>query len=196
MDAQFVAACSTIAQLPPPSLPEAAVVGRSNCGKSSLINALAGREGLARTSATPGRTRQILFFRITQRSGSAFHLVDLPGYGYAKAAKPAQREWGELVTHFIDNRRPLRVLLLLIDSRRDPGPEEHDLLRWATERSLQPLLVLTKSDKLNKSRRHLAIDAAARALGVRERPLAVSVHDPPSVVMVRRRLLSLLGSES
>ncbi len=201
MDARFVAACSTAASLPPPDLPEVAVAGRSNCGKSSLINAITGRTALARTSSTPGRTQQLIFFRLSWPelappqgpSVPEFLLVDLPGYGYARASKERQREWGKLVTDYIDSRETLRVLLVLCDLRRTPGPEELDLLRWAAGRDLRPIVVLTKADKLRKSQRFAALESARTALGLQRRPRGFSVHEPDAVTALRRELLAALA---
>jgi GTP-binding protein len=191
MNAQFARACSTLADLPPGDLTEAAVAGRSNCGKSSLINALVGAK-VARTSSTPGRTQQLVFFHVTAPQQAPFHLVDLPGYGYARASKVAKRAWGELVTRYIDTRPALRVLLLLSDVRREPAAEERDLLRWARDRDLVALVVLTKADKLSKSQRALVLENAKRALELPRRPLACSVHDPDSIAALRRALLSAI----
>jgi GTP-binding protein len=193
MDARFLRACHTPAELPPPSLLEVAVAGRSNCGKSSLINAVTGQSRLARVSSTPGRTQQIVFFFVQPATGEALHLVDLPGYGYAKSSKISQRDWAALVNHYIATRETLRVLLLLNDIRREPRVEEQDLLRWATERSLTPLVVLTKADKLSKSERRLAVDRAKRSFELPRRPLCCSIHDRESIDELRDALVSAVA---
>jgi GTP-binding protein len=191
MNAQFARACSTLADLPAGDLLEAAVAGRSNCGKSSLINAVAGAK-LARTSSTPGRTQQLVFFHVAAPPLAPFHLVDLPGYGYARASKAAKQSWGELVTRYIDTRPALRVLVVLSDVRRAPAAEEQDLLRWARDRDLVVLVVLTKADKLSKAQRSLAVESAKRLLGLPRRPLACSIHDRESVNAVRDALLAAI----
>jgi GTP-binding protein len=194
MDAHFLRACHTPAELPPPSLLEVAVAGRSNCGKSSMINAITGQPKLARVSSTPGRTQQIVFFVLqVTPGGDPLHLVDLPGYGYAKASKTAQRDWAALVNRYIATRETLRVLLLLNDVRREPRVEEQELLRWAADRGLTPLVVLTKADKLSKSARHLAIERAKRSLALPRRPLCCSIHDRESIAALRDALLALVG---
>jgi len=196
MDARFAFSCRTAKDLPPPALPELAVAGRSNCGKSSLINAITGQPKLARTSSTPGRTQQIIIFEVrtlaTADPAQTFHLVDLPGYGYAKASRAAQRAWGRLVTWYIGNRPNLVGLLLLGDIRRAMEDAERDLLRWTATREIPVQVVLTKSDKLNKSQRFAAAEAAKRALGLGHRPPTVSIHDPEAVGKVRRLLLGML----
>jgi len=194
MDAQFELACTRVADLPPPSLVELAVVGRSNCGKSSLINALTGQRRLAHTSSTPGRTRQLVFFRLRAPDVAPFFLVDLPGYGYAKASKAAQDAWATLVNDYIDTRQTLAALLLLADGRRAPGREERDLLRWGKTRGLHGLILLTKADKLNKSERFGAAQRWKTELGLAKRPLVVSVHDPATVALAREALLALLSA--
>jgi len=197
VDARFAYACSTPAQLPPETLPELAVAGRSNCGKSSLINAVTGRSTLARTSAIPGRTRQLVFFRVAAAGPQVtpFYLVDLPGYGYARAPRQEQQRWAELVNHYIATRDVLVGLLLLIDARRLPETEELDLLRWARESGLAWQVVLTKADQLSKSARFGAAERAKRTLGLARRPSTVSVHDRIAIADLRHRLLSLVAGQ-
>lgn len=193
MDARFVSACSSLDTLPAPSLVELAVAGRSNCGKSSLINALTGRAKLARTSSTPGRTQQIIFFQVSFGSEhEPFYLVDLPGYGYARASKVTRQAWGELVTSYIDSRETLRALVLLNDARRPLADEERDLLSWASSRGLRSLVVLTKADKLNKSERFGAAEQAKKALGLPRRPLAFSINDDRAILALRREVIATL----
>jgi GTP-binding protein len=172
---------------------ELAVAGRSNCGKSSLINALTGRAKLARTSSTPGRTQQIIFFHVSLGSEhQPFYLVDLPGYGYARASKGARQAWGELVTSYIDSRETLRALALLNDARRPPADEERDLLAWASDRGLRTLVVLTKADKLKKSERFVAAERAKTALDLPRRPLVFSINDERAVTALREEVAATL----
>ena len=192
MDAHFLRACSSEAEFPPPDLPEVAVAGRSNCGKSSLINAVTGRTALARASSTPGRTQQIVFFQVTLPDAPPFVLVDLPGYGYARASREAQRRWIALAESYVGKRACLALLLVLVDIRREPGESEQGLLRWAAERQVSPLVVLTKADKLGKSQRLTAAEHVRQTLALKRRPLIVSTRDPDSVVELRRTLASLL----
>jgi GTP-binding protein len=194
MDARFVRSCPDPRCFPPPVLPELSVAGRSNCGKSSLINALTGRTKLARTSATPGRTQELVFFQLTIAGEEPFMLVDLPGYGYARVSKSVKRAWDELVTHYIATRSCLRALLMLCDARRCPAEEEANLLRWARDRGLGVHVILTKADKLKKSQRFAASAAAKEALGLARRPLLFTIRDQDAVLELRQAVTALMRS--
>jgi len=146
-NADLVHVSSSADGLPEPGPPELAMMGRSNCGKSSLINALTGRKRLARTSSTPGRTRNIFFFRVND----ALDLVDLPGYGYAKVSKSERGAWSRLVEGYLTARTPLAGACLLMDVRRRYQQEEADLLDFMTRQRVPVLLVLTKTDRLKRS---------------------------------------------
>jgi GTP-binding protein len=141
--AQFVAGAAQPAALPPEDLPEIAFAGRSNVGKSSLVNALSGRRMLARTSNTPGRTRQINFFAL----GAVLMLVDLPGYGYAEASKTAIASWTALVRRYLADRAALRRVCLLIDSRHGIKEVDRPLLHMLDAAAVSYQLVLTKIDR-------------------------------------------------
>lgn len=130
-------------------LPEFALVGRSNVGKSSLINALFKDTSVAKISSTPGKTQRILFFEVDRQA----LLVDLPGYGYAKAPKEAVREWSRAIDQYLNEREMLRLILLLIDVRRDLSKEDIALQEWAANKGIPLLLVLTKSDKLTRTQK-------------------------------------------
>jgi GTP-binding protein len=140
----FVAAANNMRALPPVSLPEICFAGRSNVGKSSLVNALTGRRMLARTSQTPGRTRQLIFFALANR----LQLVDLPGYGYAAAPKADIKAWTGLTRKFLAGRPSLQRVFLLIDSRRGVGRADEDIMGLFDEAAVSWAVVLTKSDKL------------------------------------------------
>lgn len=147
-------------------LPEIAFAGRSNVGKSSLINRLLGRRGVARTSRTPGRTRQINFFRIND----AFVLADLPGYGYAKISKVKRAEWGPLIEDYLRQTASVRGVVQLMDIRHDPTPDDLALLDFLASLELPAVVVLTKADKLNTAamtRRHTEM-AEALELGLEQ----------------------------
>ena len=146
--AVFEAAAGISAQLPAGDLPEIAFSGRSNVGKSSLINRILNRKGLARTSATPGKTATINFYRL-----DTMRLVDLPGYGYAKVSDSERRRWSELIEGYFDDERDLRLVIQLWDMRHDPSKDDYQMLEYMLEREIPFILVLTKSDKLNKSER-------------------------------------------
>ncbi|MBS0470354.1 MAG: YihA family ribosome biogenesis GTP-binding protein [Proteobacteria bacterium] len=157
----FVWGTSDINSLPPQSLPEVAFVGRSNAGKSSLINALTNRKTLARVSHTPGRTREINFFKLAD----TLTLVDLPGYGYAKASKTMSAGWQELIFAYLRGRASLRRVALLVDARRGVGPLDEQVMDLMDEAAVSYVVVLTKLDKLNAGESEAAVataDAAAR----------------------------------
>ena len=145
-EARFVAGASSASALPPEGLPEVAFFGRSNVGKSSLVNALTGRRMLARTSKTPGRTRQINFFDL----GGRLMLVDLPGYGYSEASKAAVKSWTNLVRHYLHTRAALRRVCLLIDSRHGVKEVDRPLMCMLDTAGVSYQLVLTKTDKASK----------------------------------------------
>jgi GTP-binding protein len=147
---------------PPPGLPEVAILGRSNVGKSTLINRITGRRSLARASATPGKTRLLNFFRVRRPEGEVV-LVDLPGYGYAKVSKQERRGWQELIESYLGRRANLRLAILLQDVRRDPGPDEADLLPWLAARGVPVVGAATKVDRLSKRERTARLAALAAA---------------------------------
>jgi len=194
MDARFIAASEGPQHMPAPTLTEVAVAGRSNCGKSSLINALTHRKKLARTSRTPGRTRQIVFFSISTPQCPTFYLVDLPGYGYAKVSKAQKASWGRFINQYIDSRETLRIMLLLMDIRRDPSAEEQDILRWVQKLDIPALVVLTKSDKLSKNKRYPRLMAIKKELNLDSAPLACSINIPQSITELRRALFQAINA--
>jgi GTP-binding protein len=187
--ARFVTSAAQPSGFPPPSLPEVAVVGRSNVGKSSLINALVGQPGLARTSRTPGRTRLINWFAIDDR----FHLVDLPGYGYAEVSQAMRDSWRPLIEGYLADRKTLAGVLLLIDIRRGAQDEELDFVPWLAERETPVVVALTKADKLPKNKRTLEVRRARQALGLSRDPLAVSVLGGDGIDPLWRAVVQLVA---
>ena len=144
---EFVAAVQTIDRLPPASISEIAFAGRSNVGKSSLINAITGRKALARTSHTPGRTQQLNFFDIDGH----FLLVDMPGYGYAKVSKTMRDAWQKLMRTYLRGRVTLRCVFLLVDSRHGLKESDIEMMKMLDETAVPYRLILTKADKLKKT---------------------------------------------
>ncbi len=145
--AEFITSAVKPQQYPPGDLPEIAFAGRSNVGKSSLINKLVNRKRLVKTSSTPGRTQLLNFFAINQ----AFRFVDLPGFGYAKVPAGVRRQWGPMIETYLTRRRCLRGLILIVDIRRIPGQAEVDLLHWLDHHGIAFRIVATKADKLSRN---------------------------------------------
>ncbi len=146
--AEFVKSSVKPSQYPSAELPEIAFAGRSNVGKSSLINTILNRKRLVKTSRTPGRTQLINFFEINK----AFTFVDLPGYGYAKVPASVKKSWGPMVETYLSTRKTLKGVVLIMDIRRKPGLQELNFIEWLDYYSISKILVLTKIDKLSKTK--------------------------------------------
>lgn len=173
LKAEFIISAAAKAQFPESRWPEITLLGRSNAGKSSLLNRLLGRKALARVGAAPGRTRLINFFEVVWAANlPPFLLTDLPGYGYAAAPKSLVAAWRGLVNDYLTAGRPLKLALLLMDLRRKPGPEEAGLIDWLTELGIPTMLVGTKADKLSKSQAALRLSEIERALALRPWPFS------------------------
>ncbi|HMJ54010.1 MAG TPA: ribosome biogenesis GTP-binding protein YihA/YsxC [Polyangiaceae bacterium] len=172
VEASFVAGVAADDQLPAPALAEIAFAGRSNVGKSSLLNTLVGRKNLVRTGSTPGTTRQLNLFHVRAADGLETVLVDLPGYGFAKRAKQEKSRWGALIEGYLSKRVTLRALVLLVDVRRGPEREERDLVEYLESthgkvaRPKVPIVVVaTKIDKIPRSQRKPALVGLRADLG-------------------------------
>jgi GTP-binding protein len=160
--AVFIKSATKPSHYPDPLSSEIAFAGRSNVGKSSLINVLLNRKSLVKTSRTPGRTQLINFFMINE----SFYFVDLPGYGYAKVPPKIKREWGPMVESYLFNRNNLDAVVLAMDIRRTPTDDEKNLLKWFDHLNLRKILVLTKSDKLSKNKQIQQQSVYAKSLFV------------------------------
>jgi GTP-binding protein len=157
---------------PPGSVPEFAFVGRSNVGKSSMLNALSGRSRLARVSNTPGRTQALQFFELAvQASGTdpvqRIRFTDLPGYGYAKVSKAERDRWAGMIESYLQKREPLRAVVLIVDGRHPPQPSDHDALAFLRAGGRDVIVAVTKMDKLARSQRLPALRRAETDLGLR-----------------------------
>jgi GTP-binding protein len=172
-NARFLKSASAANEFPAGDLPEIAFAGRSNVGKSSLINSLVGKDGLARTSRTPGRTQLLNWFHV-DGPGGALAFVDLPGYGYAKVPTAIQASWQGLIESYLTDRPALRAVVLLVDVRRGVEGEEEDLVAWLAERNIPVIGVVTKIDKIAKNKREPVLALVKRALGLKRPPVAFS----------------------
>ena len=158
--AEFKGAFVDWHKLPDLDFPEIAMVGRSNVGKSSLINKILNRRNLAKSSSTPGKTRTINFYLINQ----SFHLVDLPGYGYAKVSRSEQQKWGQIIENYLKNRKQLRGVMHLIDIRHEPGENDVLMKEWLSHYDIPILIVATKADKISRGAGLNRLDLLRREL--------------------------------
>lgn len=171
VEAKFLAGAGPGSTLPAPATAEIAFAGRSNVGKSSLINTLVERKGLVRAGATPGVTKQINLFEARARDGALFHLIDLPGYGYSKVSKAERAAWQTLIENYLKKRVTLGVLVLLVDVRRGVEADDMQLIEWlddsstAQRRAVEVVVVATKADKLALAARRMAIAEISKAVG-------------------------------
>lgn len=192
-ECEFVAGAATIESIPPARLPEVAFAGRSNVGKSSLINALVGRKSLARTSQNPGQTSQLNFFVI----GTKLMLVDMPGYGFAKVSKQQRELWDGLIFHYLSGRPTLRRVLLLVDARHGLKPSDEQLMKMLNEAAVPFRLVLTKADCLTQSEQVTRCKEIEKTLSrhpaALPEPLLTSTRNALGVDGLRAELAQLAG---
>ena len=155
--------CGITSKLPENDRPEVAFAGKSNVGKSSLINALMQRKALARTSAQPGKTQTINFYNIN----NAMYLVDLPGYGYAKASQSEKEKWGQMIENYLHQSKQLRAVFLLIDIRHAPSANDKQMYDWIVYQGYDPIIIATKLDKINRSQVAKQVKLIRTELGVK-----------------------------
>lgn len=148
--------------IPQNSMPEIAFAGKSNVGKSSLINALMNRKSLARTSSQPGKTQTINFYNIND----ALYFVDLPGYGYAKVSQQEKEKWGKMIEKYLRQSKVLKAVFLLVDIRHDPSANDKIMYDWILSNGFHPVIIVTKSDKINRSQLQKQIKAVRQGLDV------------------------------
>jgi GTP-binding protein len=146
--AEFIISAVGPSQYPEDALPEIALAGRSNVGKSSLINRMISRKNLARTSSQPGKTQTLNYYKINED----LYFVDLPGYGYAKVSKTEREKWGKFIENYLLNREPLKLVMQLVDLRHPPSKDDQAMYQWLRHKDLPVLVVATKADKIPKSR--------------------------------------------
>ena len=188
--AEFKASCGTVEQFLKPTLPEVAIVGRSNVGKSSAINCLVNQKGLAKVGKTPGKTQTINFFQI-ETNGPRFMLVDLPGYGFAKVPDRIQQQWAPLIETFLKSRDNLCGVIMLVDSRRVQD-SDRDMLAWVDELNIPIMVVATKADKITRGKRHDTIRELQKGLGVEIEPTFLSAYTGEGKHQVLSQLRDLL----
>lgn len=161
--------CGITSKIPDNQLPEIAFAGKSNVGKSSLINALMNRKSLARTSSQPGKTQTINFYNIND----AMYLVDLPGYGYAKVAQSEKEKWGKMIENYLHTSKQLQAVFLLIDIRHTPGANDKTMYDWIVYQGYQPIIIATKLDKLKRSQVQKALKEVRTGLGLKNEDIVI-----------------------
>ena len=154
--------CGITSKLPENKLPEIAFAGKSNVGKSSLINALMNRKSFARISGTPGKTQTINFFNINEE----LYLVDLPGYGYAKVTEQEKEKWGRMIERYLHGSKQLQAIFLLVDIRHDPSANDRMMYQWVVEMGFHPIIIATKLDKIKRSQVQKQIKSIKQGLGL------------------------------
>jgi len=190
MDAAFLKSAFDESQYPPPDKTEVAFAGRSNVGKSSLLNTLVNRKNLARTSSTPGRTQALNFFRVNDR----LTFVDLPGYGYARVSLEVKKSWRGLVETYLKNRPNLKAVVVILDMRRDLEEDDRNLMEWLEEEGKKVIPVLTKVDKLTRRERDSRVRVMERQISgiVSQKPILFSAKTGEGRKEIWDRLLSLM----
>lgn len=168
-DVSLETVCGVTSKIPDNPYPEVAFAGKSNVGKSSLINALMNRKALARTSSQPGKTQTINFYRIN----NAIYYVDLPGYGYAKASASEKEKWGRMVENYLHTSRKLKAVFLLIDIRHAPSVNDRMMYEWIAHQGFAPMIIATKLDKIKRSQMQKNLKVIREGLGIKPETLII-----------------------
>ncbi len=168
--AEIVISAVEEAQYPDDQLPEIVLLGRSNVGKSSFVNTLIERRGLARTSSQPGKTQTMNFYRINDM----FHFVDMPGYGYARVSKKEREKWGKMIEKYLKQRDNVHLIFQLMDARHEPSDDDAMMYDWLIYYGLHPIVIATKSDKLSKTNQKKSVNTIARVL---------SINNPQDIIL-------------
>ena len=163
-DVKLDIVCGPTSKLPDTGMPEIAFAGKSNVGKSSMINALINRKALARTSSQPGKTQTINYYKVND----SLYLVDLPGYGFAKASREAQAQWGRLIEDYLHTSGSLKAVFLLIDIRHEPKAHDREMYEWILYNGFQPVIIATKLDKINRSQIQKQLKLIREGLGMKK----------------------------
>lgn len=190
--ALFMKSAVKASQYPDHDIPEIAFAGRSNVGKSSLINTLLNRKKLVKTSSTPGRTQTLNFFLVNQ----TICFVDLPGYGYAKVPKSLKKRWGPMISSYVGYRANLRGVVLILDIRRKPTPDDLQLFQTLIEHAVPTLIVATKIDKLTRSKRTHALKDIGNSLGIDALPIPFSARTREGRNDIWEAITALLATSS
>lgn len=161
-NAELETVCGITSVLPQNQMPEVAFAGKSNVGKSSLINGLLNRKSLARTSQEPGKTQTINFYNVNKE----LYFVDLPGYGFAKVSKETQQKWGVMIENYLKTSKQLKAVMLLIDIRHEPSANDRNMYEWIVYNGYKPVIIATKLDKINRSQKDKHIKMLRKGLNV------------------------------
>ncbi len=187
--AEYSGSYVNLSQLPPGGLPEIALVGRSNVGKSSMINQLVNRRNLAKSSSTPGKTRTINYYFINEQ----WYLVDLPGYGFARVAKAEKEKWGRMIENYLRSRTQLRGVIQLLDIRHAPNQNDILMKNWLQNSAIPLLVVATKADKVSRGARQKNLNIIRKTLELDETPLFFSAETGEGVDELAESISEILN---
>ena len=187
----FKGVAARLDQCPDDKIPEIVMSGRSNVGKSTMINLLAGQSKLARTSNTPGKTRLVIYFLVDEK----FYLTDLPGYGYARVSKKIQEDFSALTDQYLSSGRPIVMILHLMDVRHNPGKQDEQMIEWLSANNIPWRVVLTKCDKLSRQQlmKQLAVLKSIPALESSSEPLLFSAQNKSGLKELRSIIADVFG---